>query len=170
MKIADAEKLALSLMEDYELIGEYTGYDPRMYKPMQWTFGFDNCRNRLGSCRIDEYKITLSRAMVELNDEKVVRDIILHEIAHALVERRLGAECADGANEWHLRNDKRWAAHGSEFKDTAVWLGVKPRSTCSVDGLVVPSSQWLGTCPSCGDESLTHRRTRSSCAKCSGSV
>lgn len=189
MKLHDAEKLATSMMEEEGLIGEH-GYDPRIYNPKEWSFGFDNAQERLGACSPHDYKITLSRAMVELNGEGVIRAIMLHEIAHAIVERRIGylfveeakaegCERGDEISDWRKDQIRRWTQykpHGQEWKDIAKCIGADPRSTCEDPKLVSAprkqsAKQWIGTCPSCGYEiDVRSRRRNCSCHKCSGGV
>lgn len=78
MKLADAEALALSLMDRY------------WYKFEGWSFSFDNAKRRCGCTNFTKKLITLSRHFVQLNDEDEVRDTILHEIAHAIAGAKAG--------------------------------------------------------------------------------
>jgi predicted SprT family Zn-dependent metalloprotease len=50
-----------------------------------WSFGFDKARRRFGLCSYSKRRITLSKALVEVNSPQRVRNTVLHEIAHALV-------------------------------------------------------------------------------------
>ncbi len=49
-----------------------------------WSFKFDTATVRFGCCWYRERKISLSRKLTLINHEDEVRDVILHEIAHAL--------------------------------------------------------------------------------------
>jgi hypothetical protein len=55
-----------------------------------WKFGWDRSRCRAGCCRFGDTRvypgpsITLSRAIIELNDRAFLVNVMLHEIAHAL--------------------------------------------------------------------------------------
>lgn len=49
-----------------------------------WTFGFDNATSRLGVCNYRTRRISTSRHFTAHATEAMVRDTILHEIAHAL--------------------------------------------------------------------------------------
>ena len=99
MKITNAQRMVDELMAqhlDLEL----------------WSFRFDNAKRRFGQCRYRRVggvqcggRITLSRALVELNDEAAVRDTILHEIAHALTP---GAQ------------------HGRVWKQACITVGCRP--------------------------------------------
>ena len=73
MDIATAATLAESLMAHHGLTE--TG----------WTFKMDRALSRLGFCQYGPKVISMGAVYVESADEVAVRDIILHEIAHALV-------------------------------------------------------------------------------------
>jgi predicted SprT family Zn-dependent metalloprotease len=77
MKLGDARRLALQLMEVHKV-------------PSDWSFQFDRSKVRFGKCNFGRKEISLSQYLVELNDEAEVRETILHEIAHALAPRRAG--------------------------------------------------------------------------------
>jgi predicted SprT family Zn-dependent metalloprotease len=77
MKLAQADKLAQSLMTAHKLSSK-------------WSIRFDHSKVRFGTCNYAKKEISLSRYLVELNSEDEVRDTILHEIAHALAPRGAG--------------------------------------------------------------------------------
>lgn len=52
-----------------------------------WSFEFDGARSRLGSCRYRAKRITLSRNVAANATQDEARQILLHEVAHALVPR-----------------------------------------------------------------------------------
>ena len=70
MQLEEAEKLAVSLMQKHGL--------------HNWSFKFDRAKWRFGCCNYTKKQISLSHYLTELNPEKLVKDTILHEIAHAL--------------------------------------------------------------------------------------
>lgn len=84
MELKDASALAISLMEQHGLFAK------------GWNFEFDRATKRLGATHwksikngkvvvaVFPHKITLSRFMVIKNDIEEVRQVLLHEIAHAL--------------------------------------------------------------------------------------
>lgn len=72
MKLDAAEKLALELMEKYNLIDE------------GWQFKWVRSIRCLAYCESNKKIICLSKIYVENNRKDKVRKIILHEIAHAL--------------------------------------------------------------------------------------
>jgi len=114
-----------------------------------WRFAFDAAVRRFGHCRFDDRTITLSRHLVALNDEALVRDTVLHEVAHALA----------GAKHGH---DGVWRRYALE-------VGARPDRTFG-DEVASPPARWVGTCPGCGTRLERHRlrrRTRQlACAAC----
>lgn len=100
MNIKDAQTLAITLMEKHNLTG--------------WIFRWDNAKCRFGQCSHREKRISLSKRLTELNDEARVKNTILHEIAHALVDVRHGhdyvwrmkaQEIGCDGNRCYSRND-----------------------------------------------------------------
>lgn len=73
MEQVDAERLALRMMKKHGLVEK------------GWTFGFDRALRRVGNCNFTKKQITLSRHMVAVADEALVEQVMLHEIAHALL-------------------------------------------------------------------------------------
>jgi predicted SprT family Zn-dependent metalloprotease len=120
MELEDAENLALTLMED-----NWLG---------SWSFKFDNAKLRCGACHHGKHVITLSRHFVALNTEDEVRDVILHEIAHAIAGFKAG--------------------HGVRWQLWAIQLGARPeRCAENVD---MPEGGIKGFCMS----GCTARHTR----------
>lgn len=120
--------MAIDLMYQHGLIGD-----------KGWAFFWDNAKRRLGSCNHHRRIISMSKRLVEINDEIQVRDTILHEIAHALVDPAL-------------------PAHGTVWKIKAQSLG------CSAERLAVGAVKveptWEAWCPGCpfGFKIKRHRR------------
>jgi predicted SprT family Zn-dependent metalloprotease len=108
-----------------------------------WGFGFDHARRRLGACWLDRRRITLSREFVRLNGEGLVRDVILHEIAHALTP-------GDG--------------HGRAFKRKARELGCSDRSCVDTALVVTSPPTYILECPHCGRTWPRYRRPASALA------
>jgi Zn-dependent protease with chaperone function len=67
----DALKLGDSLLREQALAG--------------WSFGFHASAFKAGFCRHETRTISVSTRLVELNDVAHIREVILHEIAHALL-------------------------------------------------------------------------------------
>ena len=127
----DVRSLADSLMQQHGLIG--------------WSFGFDNAVQRFGLCDQRRQRITLSRRFVALGSPEQVRDVILHEVAHAL---------CDG-----------FEGHGSEWKAKAAQIGALPEA-CPPHRLLQAPRRWKGTCPRCAAVRIRHRRSPRYCTIC----
>lgn len=112
-----------------------------------WRVVADHAKTRAGACRFRTKTISLSRPLTALHDEELVRDTILHEIAHALV----------GPTHGH---DRVWRA-------TARQIGCTGERLVSADAPRV-EGDWRGQCPA-GHEITRHRRPQRvvSCSQCS---
>jgi len=97
-----------------------------------WVGRFDEAKKRFGMCSPGRKEISLSRPLVELNDEDEVRDTILHEIAHALADLEHGEACG---------HDERW-------KVVCRRIGARPER-CFDDSVPTPDAPWV----------LVHRET-----------
>lgn len=135
MNLNDAEKMAK------ELIAEHCP---------NWSFKFDNAKRRLGCCKERIKTITLSRYYVRDNEEHLVKDTILHEIAHALV----GAKAGHG---W------RWRSKAREIGCSA-----KRCKSQEEDGIVSQEGRFKYVCPNCGYTMSQHKRSsrKSACRDC----
>lgn len=101
MDLTAAEHLAKDLMREHELTD-------------RWSFGFDRAVQRLGSCSYTRRRISLSAVYVASADASMVRETVLHEIAHALAFERYPG--------------KR-VGHGPLWKQIAREVGCPPSST-----------------------------------------
>ena len=156
MNLTAAENMAAELMGKFGLFGkEMVLYQPnerveeirarhanegRLYPfSVRWHFAFDSARLQFGCCHYATKKITLSRALVEINNEQQVRDTILHEIAHALCPTR--------------------ADHGPIWKAMAIAVGAKPERCYSLKDVATLTYKWRWLCPRCGAEEtvIQHR-------------
>ncbi len=110
-----------------------------------WEFGFDNAKRRLGQTDFQKQKISLSRYLCPLLDPKKVQEVILHEIAHALVGKDHG--------------------HDAVWKAKCVEIGAVPRARMKNAPQLTPL--WQGTCPQ-GHKYSYHRKPKrvQSCGKC----
>lgn len=102
-----------------------------------WEFALDHARNRLGQCDFRRKRITLSKHLIGANGQDVVRDTLLHEIAHALV----------GPGHGH---DKVW-------KQQAERIGAQPRASTSE--VCLPEPKWELVCLRC-ERVLARRHQR----------
>ena len=71
MDLLHVHKLARGLMDTHGL--------------EQWGLVFDRARKRAGMTKYGDQVISLSQPLMSIYNEKQVRDVILHEIAHARV-------------------------------------------------------------------------------------
>lgn len=114
-----------------------------------WAVRLDHARRRAGCCYHHSRTISLSRVLLRDYPPGAVDDVILHEIAHALVGAKRG--------------------HDQVWKATASRIGANPRASLSGE-LPTPEAPWIGTCPRCGAERRLYRAPRRvvACGACSG--
>lgn len=103
------EKILVKLMPDFPFLS-------------QWNFAFDYAKKRAGVCKLDQKQISISRYHIEHNVEMVVRDTILHELAHAIA--------------YELYHEK---GHGPSWQQVALKLGANPKATGK---FVLPEYPW----------------------------
>lgn len=138
MNLSDAKNLAVNLMSQNGLTG--------------WSFEFSRAKRLFGYCHWDKKTISLSRYLVDLNEESEVRTTILHEIAHALAPRNEG--------------------HGNLWAATCVKLGIAPvRCYDSAEGsrnVVVPEPRFYYGCSNCNARIGRFKRSRRgvACSAC----
>lgn len=132
MNIEEVEILARGIMDRFGLL--------------DWDFAFDGARRRAGLTDFRRRRISLSRPLMQRASDAMIRDTILHEVAHALVGPTHG--------------------HDTEWKKVATALGATPRSR--VGSAPVLDPKWRGICPR-GHVIYRYRRSREevSCARCS---
>lgn len=111
-----------------------------------WSFAWDHARRRAGLCRYGEKRISLSKPLMSLYQEPQVREVLAHEIAHALV----------GPGHAH---DRVWAAEARR-------LGGSGKASLPADSPRPPAT-WIGTCPR-GHRYERYQRPRqnASCSRC----
>lgn len=124
MNIESAKYLAIQLMDKHGLLSS------------GWHFQLDSSMKRFGVCSYRRKLISMSRHLIELNDEADVKDTILHEIAHALT---------------------RGAKHGPVWKAKCVEIGCKPVRCYSVKNIVQPKMRYQAKCGACG---VLHQRVK----------
>lgn len=144
MNIDDALALGTTLLEEHGV----TDHTVQMTKRL----------TTLGAAHYwHEQTIRLSYSMVMLNDEATVRLVILHEIAHALVERDVVSHnhrliFADGHSE---------DAHGPTFKRVVESISIRDDQwTCK------RYYAWTMSCPTCGWSGDWGRRGTYICRTC----
>jgi predicted SprT family Zn-dependent metalloprotease len=119
------------------------------YAPPGWTFEFDRAVRRLGACHPGSQKITLSRPFVLSGTSRgVIRNTVLHEIAHALAGPGNG--------------------HNATWRAIAIRIGCDGKRCHSEPAPV--AHKWRAVCDTCGSSVLRHRRPSrtSACSRCCG--
>jgi predicted SprT family Zn-dependent metalloprotease len=133
MIVSEAVELATNLMREHGI---------------NWSLELDNAKRRFGRCSYCKQTISLSSPLIELNNEEVVRNTILHEIAHAKA----------GPN----------THHGQKWIEIARSIGCNGKR-CYNDEVITPEPKWIGSCPN-GHEINRLRKPngRRSCCRCGG--
>ena len=132
MELRAAYDMAAGLLREHGLDG--------------WRVELDGAKRRAGVCRYADRVIGLSAPMTRVHTEDLVRDTVLHEIAHALVGPHHG--------------------HDAVWRRTAVRLGASGERCVSVDSPTVIGA-WIGVCAA-GHVRDRHRRPERvlSCGQC----
>ena len=144
MTLLEAKNLALELMKEHGLT--YDG----------WRFMFDNAKNRAGVCRYESKTIGLSKYLVPHMKNEKVKDIILHEIAHAMVGNSHG-------------HDRVWQRQAIAIGCNGHRCYNPHTEMHNYEQTLAVQSKYTYTCPTCGKKSAVHRRPKrsSSCGECS---
>jgi len=90
-----------------------------------WVFDLDNAKRRLGVCNYRDKTIKVSKEYAQNNEEKWVKDTVLHEIAHALTP---------GHN-----HDRVW-------KQACIKVGARPKRGKELTEIKQTKGNWKGTC------------------------
>jgi predicted SprT family Zn-dependent metalloprotease len=108
-----------------------------------WRVKITKGRSRLGACSLRKNLIMLSGVMAALATDDEVRNVILHEIAHALTPKDAG--------------------HGPLWRAMARAIGCDAKRTSAIP---IPRL-WIGTCPTCGQQFRKNARRRAAvCPRC----
>lgn len=137
MTLEQTKKLAIELMTEHGLWQQ------------GWGFGFDRAKKRLGCCHFRKKLITVSIGFISINEESVIKNTILHEIAHALVGGHHG--------------------HDHVWQKKAIEIGCDGKRCASLKEIITPKMKYTAVCPQCG---YIHHRSRvpkhrTSCGACS---
>lgn len=122
-------QVSLTELEQYAnaLLREHNLHD--------WTFGYDRATRRAGQCDYTRRRITVSRRLMQLYSPHEARDVVIHEVAHALAGKEAG--------------------HGPVWREVALRLGGTARARISPQAPRLPA-RWKGVCQ-CG---ITFERMR----------
>jgi predicted SprT family Zn-dependent metalloprotease len=134
MNLNAAAALARQLIIDHDLYG--------------WHFEFSRRKRQFGLCTYGSKKIELSAVLTELNSEEQVRDVILHEIAHARVGPGYG--------------------HGPIWKQMAMRLGAIPIACIDAKNIENAAAPWVATCNGCSRNVGMYRKPsrKKACGEC----
>ena len=132
MNLDDAKILTLDLMSKYKLD--------------EWTFSFNRKKISIGNCNFNKKTIYLSMPFVLLNEELQVKNVILHEIAHALLPRNVG--------------------HSQQWKRKAIEIGCDGQRVAK--NIIRVEGKIKYKCSNCKQIISTHRKLRriSACNSC----
>jgi SprT protein len=114
-----------------------------------YSFGLDRAVRRAGLCDYRNRRITLSKHLVQSGDLDQIEQVLLHEIAHALVGQSAG--------------------HGKIWKQKASEIGYRHER---IDGnqLAKDVAKWRGVCPSGHEHFRSRKPARAlSCKLCAPS-
>lgn len=112
-----------------------------------WQFGFDRARTRAGLCDYRARRITVSRLLAEKFEDDDIHQVLLHEVAHALVGPGSG--------------------HGAAWKRVAREIGYVGGRTHG-ESVADEHAPWIGDCPNGHRHYRFRRPTRDvSCGRCS---
>ena len=119
-----------------------------------WEFRFSNQKRHLGYCRPRKKVVSVSLAFMKTNPISVMKDTLLHEIAHAL---------------HYLETGK--TNHNNGWRKFALRVGCEPKRCATGERLQMPRGNYIGVCPVCEKETHFYRRVRRSysCSHCTNS-
>lgn len=149
--LIDIEQMAVNMIKTVE------GHSPTHGRLMTaselgYTFAWGNRKRAGGTCNYLKKVITLERPLTiaNLDNVHIIKNTILHEIAHALVGRGHG--------------------HDWVWKQTAMSIGCDGARCMSEETNGLTESKYTLSCSSCGKVTLAHRRPKydKSCGRCSG--
>lgn len=118
-KLAEVTRLAHKIMEKHGLL------------TAGWTFEYDRAVRRLGQCNYRTRVISLSRHWAEALPLVEVADVVLHEVAHALVPG---------------------GGHGPAWRAKAKAIGATGTRCATPSVELKLAAPWVGTCPSCSKQ------------------
>jgi predicted SprT family Zn-dependent metalloprotease len=91
-----------------------------------WSFGFDHAKMRAGLCDFKKKRISVSRYLAARYDDDEVRQILLHEIAHALAGSKAGHGPKWRTIAKQIGYDGKRTHDGSAANDLAPIVGYCP--------------------------------------------
>ena len=129
----DIEHLAYELMNKHNL--------------NNWKFRWSNASRRFGSCNKKNMTISLSKLHGVYDDLYLVKDTILHEIAHGLTSKNNTPHC-------------------KEWKEIALKIGCNPLSHKKSNIPEKYYSKYIGICNNCNKKIYLNKRGNFICKSC----
>lgn len=119
-----------------------------------WELKFSNQKRHLGYCRPRRKIISISQAFMQTNPFSIMKDTLLHEIAHALHFLEAGK-----------------TNHSNGWKKYALRVGCEPKRCATGEGLNMPQGNYVGVCPVCNKATHFYRKVKRtySCSHCTKS-
>jgi predicted SprT family Zn-dependent metalloprotease len=114
MKLESAIKLIA------EIMGKYLNMNI-------WSFKLIRAKGFLAQCIYSTKTIEFSKYFLELNSKKLIKDVILHELSHALCDASCG--------------------HDETWKSKCIELGANP--TRLIENVKLMPGAYQATCPQC---------------------
>ena len=127
MQLAVADEVARSLIQE------------RLPRHWRWKLQYHNSVNIWGWCFADTRVISLSRPLIRCNKESLLREVVLHEVAHAIVDNYHGT-----------------SGHNQTWKKIAIALGASGHRL--VFNSISPPPRFEGQCQHCGNTDGSHKR------------
>ena len=144
MEITQGKQLLRSMMNNHGL--------------NHWTIKITRTKRGLGSARysIDNNirEIKISKYLFELGDEATIKDVILHEIAHAKNFEKYGIKYGKG--------------HGYRWQMMARSVGANPERQTEANFMDLAPYRFYLLCPKCDTRTPMYRRVKTKyiCAMC----
>ena len=127
MRLEVADEIAKSLIKD------------RLPRHWRWELKYHNSVTTWGWCSSETKVISLSRPLICFNGEALLREVVLHEIAHAIVD-----------TYYHKQG------HNQNWKRTAIALGSSGRRL--IFNTTPPPPRFQGKCDHCGNIYSANKR------------
>jgi len=93
----------------FKLTQTYFNYVIKKYKLCDWKLTWNNAFSRAGICYENKKTISISRHYIKRNNWNNIKNIILHEISHAIVGN------INGHNEKWLKTFKKLGGNGKMY-------------------------------------------------------
>lgn len=121
--------------------------------PPDWTLGFNKSVRNGGSTRHGPRTIWLSRLFVQHATRDQLKDVILHEIAHALT----------GPQEQDPKTSRR-PVHGKVWRQNALRIGCSGNRCCH--NFSAHLHKWFSVCHCPNERHTSHTRKNKCCKGC----